>query len=216
MERTLTDKGAATRRRIIEGAVAEVRTKGAAAATLDDIRLATKTSKSQLFHYFPEGKVQLLRAVAEHEADLVLAEQQPYLDNLTSWQNWQDWRDTVVARYRKQGQHCPLSTLMNQLGRTDPASRAIVVSLLRRWQQKLTDGIHSMQSQGLVSSTIDSDRSAAALLAGLQGGVVVLLATGSITHLEIAIDTAISHLHEPVEESGSGRLRSPGARQSQY
>lgn len=57
---TLTRKGAATRQRIIEGAAAEIRDRGVALTTLDDIRARTKTSKSQLFHYFPDGKEQLL------------------------------------------------------------------------------------------------------------------------------------------------------------
>jgi AcrR family transcriptional regulator len=38
--------------------------KGIAKATLDDTRARTGTSKSQLFHYFPEGKDALLLAVA--------------------------------------------------------------------------------------------------------------------------------------------------------
>ena len=61
----LTAKGEATRRRIIEGAAAVIRSNGVAATTLDDIRAHTQTSKSQLFHYFPDGKDQLLLAVAE-------------------------------------------------------------------------------------------------------------------------------------------------------
>ncbi|HEX2401894.1 MAG TPA: helix-turn-helix domain-containing protein, partial [Mycobacterium sp.] len=75
----LTQKGRATRQRIIEGAAAEIREHGVAVATLDDIRARTQTSKSQLFHYFPDGKDQLLLAVAEHEAQMVLDDQQPYL-----------------------------------------------------------------------------------------------------------------------------------------
>src|SRR6202044_3886871 len=98
----LTPKGAATRDRIIQGASAEIRENGVT-ATLDDIRIRTGTSKSQLFHYFPDGKEQLLLAVAEHEADLVLSDQQPQLGKLDSWRAWGTWRDTVVDRYRKQG-----------------------------------------------------------------------------------------------------------------
>jgi AcrR family transcriptional regulator len=56
-----------------------------AAVTLDDICHRTHTSKSQLFHYFPAGKDQLLLAVAQHEADRVLSDQEPYLSNLGSW-----------------------------------------------------------------------------------------------------------------------------------
>jgi len=100
----LTPKGAATRQRIIEGAAAEIRERGVAVTTLDDVRARTGTSKSQLFHYFPDGKEELLLAVARFEADQVLAVQQPQLGNLTSWAAWQRWRDTVVSHYDSRGQ----------------------------------------------------------------------------------------------------------------
>jgi hypothetical protein len=47
MDRTLTKKGLATRRRIIEGAAAEIGAHGVAEVSLDDVRAATTTSKSQ-------------------------------------------------------------------------------------------------------------------------------------------------------------------------
>ena len=91
----LTAKGQATRQRIIEGAAAEIRAGGVQNATLDDVLARTRTSKSQLFHYFPGGKEQLLLAVAEYEAQTVLDDQQPYLGELTSWAAWQRWRDAA-------------------------------------------------------------------------------------------------------------------------
>jgi AcrR family transcriptional regulator len=189
MARQMTEKGVATRGRIVEGAVAEVRARGPAETTLDDIRAATQTSKSQLFHYFPEGK-------AQYEADLDLADQQPYLDQLTTWRAWQCWRDLVVERYRRQGQSCPLSTLLAQIGPHETEGRTIVVDLLDRWQSRLAAGIRAMRSQGKIAAGVDPDREAAAVLAGLQGGVVVMLATGSVDHLEIALDTAIDRLRD--------------------
>src|SRR5450756_215173 len=75
---TLTKKGAATRERIVSGAAELVRERGAENVGLDDVRAVTATSKSQLFHYFPDGRAALLRAVASHEADAVIADQQPY------------------------------------------------------------------------------------------------------------------------------------------
>jgi hypothetical protein len=41
---------------------------------------------------------------------------------------------------------------------------------------------------------VDADRRAAALLAGLQGGVLIMLATGEIGHLEVALDEGIGAL----------------------
>ncbi|MGK2870321.1 MAG: TetR/AcrR family transcriptional regulator [Mycobacterium sp.] len=191
---TLTKKGAATRQRIVEGAAAEIRDRGVALTTLDDIRARTRTSKSQLFHYFPAGKEQLLLAVAEHEAEQVLADQQPHLGALNSWAAWQRWRDAVVDRYRRQGQSCPLSMLMSEIGRSTPAAQAVTATLMQRWHGEITAGVLSMQEQGKVGTRVDAERTAAALLAGIQGGVGILLATGDIGYLEAALDLGIGNL----------------------
>ncbi len=189
-----TAKGEATRQRIIEGAAAEIRSRGVAETTLDDIRARTHTSKSQLFHYFPGGKEQLLLELASHEADQVLADQQPHLGALTSWAAWQRWRDAVVDRYRRQGQNCPMSMLMSEIGRTTPGAQAVTATLVRRWHDDIAAGITAMQAQGKISAHIDAGRAAAALLAGIQGGVGILLATGDISYLETALDLGIENL----------------------
>jgi AcrR family transcriptional regulator len=194
VSRALTEKGRSTRQRIVEGAASEIRERGVAATKLDDILARTRTSKSQIFHYFPDGKEQLLLAVAEHEAALVLSDQQPQLGNLTSWRAWQEWREAVLDRYRRQGEQCPLNVLVTQLGRNTPGAQAVVSRLLERWQSEIATGIREMQRQRKVSSKIDPDQVAAALLAGIQGGVVVMLSTGSLTHLEAALDVGISNL----------------------
>jgi AcrR family transcriptional regulator len=197
----LTKKGLATRQRIIEGAAAEIRANGVAATTLDDVRARTATSKSQLFHYFPAGKEELLLAVARYEAEQVLSDQQPQLGCLTSWRAWREWRDTVVARYLGQGQHCPLNVLVTQLGRTTPGAQAVVSELLNRWQGEIVAGIQDMQRQGKISARLDSAQEGAALLAGIQGGVLVLLSTGRINHLEAALDVGIQRLRDSVSAS---------------
>jgi AcrR family transcriptional regulator len=194
MTATLTPKGEATRQRIVEGAAAEIRENGISVTTLDDIRARTRTSKGQLFHYFPDGKDQLLLAVAQHEADRVLDDQQPHLGRLTSWRAWQAWRDAVVERYRQQGSNCPLSVLMTELGRSTPAARAVTVELLNQWQREIVNGIRSMQESGRVSRRTDADTAGRALLAGIQGGVSIMLATGDLAHLEAALDVGIASL----------------------
>ncbi|WDO07202.1 TetR/AcrR family transcriptional regulator [Streptomyces murinus] len=193
MPETLTAKGRATRARIIEGAAELLREQGPA-ATLDDIRARTGTSKSQLFHYFPEGKDELLLAVARFEADRVLSDQQPQLSCLDSWENWRRWRDVVVERYERQGDTCPLGSLFLQVGRQRPGARAIVTELMRQWQHQLAEGMRALQAGGLVSPALDVDRASAALIAGIQGGVALMMSTGDSTHLRAAIDTGIDHL----------------------
>jgi AcrR family transcriptional regulator len=197
MTQVLTAKGRATRARIVEGAAEVLRERGVAFTTLDDIRDRTGTSKSQLFHYFPDGKDELLLAVAQFEADRVLEDQQPYLGRLDSFEDWRRWRDVVVERYERQGDQCPLGSLFLQVGRSRPGSRAIVAELMRQWQRQLADGMRALQARGLASPSLDVGQASAALLAGIQGGVSIMMATGDSTHLKAALDTGIDRLRAP-------------------
>ena len=189
----LTAKGRATRTRIIEGAAAHLHSAEPGEMTLDDVRAITATSKGQLFHYFPGGKEELLLAVARHEADRVLADQQPHLGALTSWGAWERWRDAVVARYRAQGSHCPMSSLMAQVGGT-PGAAEVVSTLLHQWSEHIAAGVRQMQGTGLVRPGLSPERTAAAFIAGIQGGVSVLRTTGSTDHLEAVFDALLDHL----------------------
>jgi hypothetical protein len=124
----------------------------------------------------------------------VLEVQQPQLGRLTSWAAWKRWRDTVVSHYDSRGRHCPLNVLISQLGRATPGAQAVVSELLRRWQDELEAGIRHLRDAGEVGADVDAGRTAAALLAGIQGGVVVMLSTGRIDHLEAALDVGIANL----------------------
>lgn len=157
-------------------------------ATLDDIRVRAGASKSQLFHYFPGGKDALLLEVARYEAGRVLEDQQPHLGCLDSWDAWYRWRDAVLERYEMQGDFCPLAALSQHIGRSTPGARAIVAELMREWQERLATGIRAMQASGNLPLSLDVDQAAAALLAGIQGGVSIMLTTGQSTHLRAALD----------------------------
>jgi AcrR family transcriptional regulator len=194
VDRQLTAKGEATRSRIIKAAAEVLREKGVVLTTLDDVMARSRTSKSQLFHYFPEGKDELLLATAQFEADQVIADQQPYLGCLDSWEAWQQWRDVVIKRYAEQGDQCPLGQLTLHLGRTTPGTRALVAQLMDRWQEYLAVGMRSLQAAGRLPSDLDVEERSASLLAAIQGGVAILQATGRIYHLRAALDMGIADL----------------------
>jgi AcrR family transcriptional regulator len=189
----LTTKGIATRQRILEGAAAYLRSSDPGNATLDDIREVTRSSKSQLFHYFPGGKEELFLEVARFEAGRVLDDQQPYLGALDSWTAWDRWRKAVIARYKAQGVQCPMAALMNQVGSV-PGAAEVSTTLLRQWQDYVQRGIETMQAKGEVSAQINARRTAAAFIAGIQGGVVALRTTGRTDHLEAIFGVLLSYL----------------------
>jgi AcrR family transcriptional regulator len=185
----LTPKGQAARGRLVEAAALRLRSNEAGAMRLEDVLADAGMSKGQLFHYFPEGKDELLLAVAQLEADRVLADQEPYLSALDSLASWQAWRDAVVARYRTQGSNCPLGALLSQVHATAGAAQ-VVTALLDQWQRRLRDGITAMRAV----PEPESDRASAALIAGIQGGVQILRTTHSTAHLEAVLDQFIEQL----------------------
>jgi hypothetical protein len=80
------------------------------------------------------------------------------------------------------------------LGRNTPGARAVVVALLRQWQAALAGGVRALQEAGRLPASVDADERAAALLAAIQGGVGILLATGEAYHLRVALHQAVADL----------------------
>jgi AcrR family transcriptional regulator len=189
-----TTKGQATRERIVAAAAAEVRERGTSAVTLDDIGRRSRTGKGQLFHYFPDGREQLLLAVAEHEARTVFDEHEPYLDGLTSRAAWRQWRDAIVERHRDQGILCPLAVLIADVGRYSPAAQAVTAQMLGRLQDSFRAAVEATQAAGEADPSLDAARTAAAVVTVFQGGVSVLITTGSADHLEAGLDFCLQHL----------------------
>ena len=150
----LTPKGAATRARIVEVAADLVLARGYGGTSLDDIRAGTSTSKSQLFHYFPGGKGDLVHALAELQAERVLDAQRPWLDTLDTWDAWTGWRSAVLAHYGSQPHWgCPIGALAGELAGRDPVRAAEVAAHMDRWVGHLRAGVERMRAAGTLRST---------------------------------------------------------------
>jgi AcrR family transcriptional regulator len=194
--RQLTTKGAATRRRIIDNAADQVLARGVGQTSLDDVLAATKTSKSQLFHYFPGGKHELVRAIAACQGERVLQAQRPAIDDLGSWDCWKEWRDAVIAYYtRVDGvMGCPIGSLTSEVAPLDPTLRNDLAAYFRRWAGLLADGVRRLHDHGLVNDGVDADAMATELLAAVQGGLLLSQVAGTLRPLEQALDAALAHL----------------------
>jgi AcrR family transcriptional regulator len=191
----LTPKGAATRARIVETAADLLLAHGVGGTSLDDIRASTMTSKSQLFHYFPGGKNDLIAAIAAFQAERVLQAQRPFLDTLDTWESWQGWRGAVVAHYGSQAHWgCPIGALASQLISTDPAHAADVTAYMDRWRGYLRAGLVRMRKTGLLRRDAKPDRLSMGIFAALHGGLLLTQTMQSITPLEAALDAALTSL----------------------
>jgi AcrR family transcriptional regulator len=195
MAPTLTARGAATRARIVESAAEQVLASGVGGTSLDDIRADTETSKSQLFHYFPGGKSELVGAIASFQADRVLGAQEPYLSRLATWEDWRGWRDAVISHYGAQPHWgCPIGALANELIGTDPERAAEVAAHMERWRGLLEAGVVRLRDAGELSPEADPRALSLAVFAALQGGLLLTATAESIEPLEAALDGALAML----------------------
>ena len=211
-----TSKGTATRQRILDAACDLVFEHGAGALNLDDLRAATGTSKSQLYHYFAD-KTDLIHAVVARQGERVLDLQRPVLGDVDGWDALRRWRDfvvDVVAGLNCRG-GCPIGSLADELSETDESARVLTASLFGQWQDLVAGALRAMVRSGQLRADADLDRLALATMASLQGGLLLSKTTRSTGPIEVALDAAIAHLRTfAVEPPVPARLRrrrgSPG------
>lgn len=204
----LTERGRHTRQRIIEATGEQILASGIGGTTLDTVRAATLTSKSQLFHYFPGGKVELVREVAVWEGQQLLAAQEPEIHDLGSWDSWERWRSGLVDYYIGRGRWaCPIGSLATQAAAVDADLDEIIAEGMRMWRGALAEGIVKMRSAGFVASVADPERIAVSILAAIQGGLVLSQPERSAWPLEAALDSALAPLHN--EAATSAHTKEP-------
>jgi TetR/AcrR family transcriptional repressor of nem operon len=186
-----TEKGRATRRRIVEAAAAVVAERGAAGMSLDEVRERSGASKSQLYHYF-EDRADLIHAVVEATANSVLSFQDAHLAELDSLAGIDDWFDGMVrvqvARHATGG--CPIGSLVGQLAERDEAARDALVDGFDRWEQALRDGLERMQRRGDLLDSADTGALANATMASIQGGLLLTQVRRDPQQLRTALDGA--------------------------
>lgn len=193
--RTLTPKGRATRARIVAAAAQLVFEQGVAGTTLEDVRDAAGVSFSQLYHYFAD-KMSLIRAVIAHQTDAVLSRQDAFLGHLDNVRAFRRWRDVLVANQRHLGCEggCPLGTLASELSETFPEARGNLVVAFGRWEDGIRTGLRAMYERGELRSDVEPDRLALAMLAAVQGGLLLTQVRRDPSPLEAALDAMIDHI----------------------
>src|SRR5882757_6333052 len=205
---TLTPKGAMTRRRIVAAAADLILARGVRGTSLDDIRAGTSTSKSQLFHYFPGGKSDLVAAIASFQSERVLDAQRPYLDTLDTWEAWEGWRKAVVSHYGSQAHWgCPIGALAGELMGNDPTLSVEVAAYMDRWRGYLQAGVTRMRTAGLLRADASPEKLALAIFAALHGGLLLTQTMESVEPLEAALEGAMTIL----QAAASSAAASPSA-----
>ena len=186
-----TAKGGRTRQRIVEAAAELAYRHGVAGTTMHDVRELAGVSNSQLYHYFSD-KQALVRAVVEYQGDhRVAAHNAGEIDSLQALTRW---RDQVLsdANVPSVIGGCPLGTVAMELADADPDARTIAAAKFDRWTASIAHGLERMRDRGELSPQANPADLAAALLAALQGGLLLSRVSKSNEPLQKALDAIIT------------------------
>jgi AcrR family transcriptional regulator len=189
----LTAKGLRTRTRIVEAAAKLMFEQGVAETTVEQVRTEAGVSSSQVYHYFVD-KQALVQAVIEQQTETIVGGQQPLFDQMDTLEGLRLWRDFVIEHQRSLGCRggCPIGSLGAELAEVDDSARAQVAASFARWEGGIRSGLRTMHAAGRLRHDADPDALALALLAAMQGGLLLTQLQRSTHPLETSLDAVLA------------------------
>jgi len=213
----LTRKGMATRDRIVTAAAAIMFDRGVAGTCLDSVKATADVSSSQLYHYFAD-KQALVIAVVEHQTEAILESQERLFANLDSIAALRAWRGRIVDHHRRLGFKggCPIGALGSELADNDPLAREEIAAGFRRWEASIRRGLRAMHDRGELKKDVAADNLALAMLAVLQGGLLLAKIHRQVGPLEVALDTMIEHIRSLTVQPRKPKRKRAGAKRRSW
>jgi AcrR family transcriptional regulator len=168
---------------------------GVAMTQLDEVLVASATSKSQFYRHFTD-KTDLVRAVVALRADEVLSAQTARLQNVASIRGLRQWADGFVRRtaLRRGAGGCELGSLSAELSDVDEFSRARLAHHFHTWEKSLAEAFERMRDRGVLRADIDPMRMAVGVMAAIQGGHLLAQTAHDSVPMDIAIAMAIDYV----------------------
>ncbi|WP_410630997.1 TetR family transcriptional regulator C-terminal domain-containing protein [Amycolatopsis sp. cmx-4-83] len=118
------------------------------------------------------------------------------LAKLDSIEALRSWRDVVVdaARLQNGAGGCPLGSLSSELSDDHPWARDALAAGFTAWSDAIRAGLADMVDSGALRPETDATTLSLALLAALQGGLVLAQVQHTTDALEAALDAVIAHV----------------------
>ena len=191
--RRLTPKGRATRERIVATAAQLMHDHGVAGTSLGDVQRAAGVGVSQVYHYFGE-KDSLIRAVVALRIQALLAT----LGGLDTVEGLRAWRDLLVDTLGQRNCEggCPVGSLAGELAESFPECRADLAGGFDQWETAIRAGLHAMYDRGDLRRKANPDRLATALLAAVEGGMLLAQVRRDPAPVATALDEVLDRIED--------------------
>ncbi len=193
-----TGRGRASRERIVERAAELFAERGVAGTSLDEVLAAAGAGKGQLYHYF-RGRDELVEAAVGHRCAQVLAGLTQALRSVASLAELEQALAGFVAGFEQMGlPGCPIGSLVAEVAERNEGARLRTAAAFDAWEQLLADAVERMRERGELRADASSAVLATALLASIEGGMVLSQARKDPAPLRIAVDAGLAQLRTRV------------------
>ncbi len=168
--------------------------RGVAGTSLDEVLAAAGAGKGQLYHYF-HGRDELVEAAVGHRCAQVLAGLTQALGSVASLAELEQALAGFVAGFEQMGlPGCPIGSLAAEVAERNEGARLRTAAAFDAWQQLLADAVERMRERGELRADAPPAVLATALLASIEGGMVLSQARKDPAPLRIAVDAGLAQL----------------------
>ncbi|OBK13163.1 TetR/AcrR family transcriptional regulator [Mycobacterium asiaticum] len=192
----LTQKGLATRARIVDVAARLIFERGVANTSIDEVRTAAGVGGSQVAHYFRDKRDLTRHVIALRRNNVRTFHTEPRLGSLDSFESLQRWADACATDidtvYRLGG--CVYGSLAGELIDADHEIHADLSDGYDEWIELFHEGLTAMRARGDLRPDADPRHLAVALVAAHQGGAMLTQVTGDAEPLRATLEAALAYV----------------------
>lgn len=172
--------------------------KGYQATSISDILHAANIGKGQFYHYFSSkydlGLAVMENLIEEWDHQLILNILQSSKDPKLKINKMLDWILTYHAgKEEKSG--CPIGNLTIEMSEHDETFRLKLDYFFKRWIGSIETVLEEMVKQNQLHSTVDIRKSAEAIVAMIEGGILLMKSQQDISILMNVIDVIRQQFH---------------------
>ncbi|MGF7235662.1 MAG: TetR/AcrR family transcriptional regulator [Frankia sp.] len=189
----MTARGRASRERIVARVADVVAEQGVRAVSLEQVLAAAGASKSQLYHYFG-GRDQLMEAAVGYRCDQVVGGLTAAFASVGTMAELERTLAGFIDQYEQSPSGCPIGTLASEVAEHNDGARARVVDAFAAWEGLFVAAFARMREAGQLRADASPTDLGTALLASVEGGMLLSQTRRDGASLRIAVGAALAFI----------------------
>ena len=189
-----TGRGRASRERIVERAAELVAERGVEGTSLDEVLAAAGEVVVELALARP-GRDELVEAAVARRCGQVLHGLTQALGGVATLAELEAMLGGFVAGFEQQGMPgCPIGSLASEVAERNEGARLRAAAAFDAWEGLFADALERMRERGELRANASPGVLATALLASIEGGLLLSQTRKHAASLRIAVEAALSHV----------------------